>query len=116
MSKASRLARPPSAGAGSKLPSPRKECPSTAGLTGRARVLSVGEKLMRAGNDGPLNRQKPLTGAVAQDKPQSETQTEIRDTSQSPFEKDQNVEMVSSKSRISPPKVSSQQQGSVQSK
>ncbi|XP_027861455.1 sickle tail protein homolog isoform X10 [Xiphophorus couchianus] len=114
MSKASRLARPPSAGAGSKLPSPRKECPSTAGLTGRARVLSVGEKLMRAGNDGALNRQKPLTGAVAQDKPQSETQTEIRDTSQSPFEKDQNVEMVSSKSRISPPKVSSQQQGSVQ--
>ncbi|XP_054893630.1 sickle tail protein homolog isoform X7 [Poeciliopsis prolifica] len=114
MSKASRLARPPSAGAGSKLPSPRKECPSTAALAGRTRVLSVGEKLMRAGNDGVLSRQKHLTGAVAQDKPQSETQTEIRDTSQSPCEKDQNVEMVSSKSRISPPKVSSQQQGSLQ--
>ncbi|XP_014904958.1 sickle tail protein homolog isoform X18 [Poecilia latipinna] len=114
MSKASRLARPPSAGAGSKLPSPRKECPGTAAVAGRARVLNVGEKLMRAGNDGALNRQKPLTGAVAQDKPQSETQTETRDTSQSPCEKDQNVEMVSSKSKISPPKVSSQQQGSVQ--
>ncbi|XP_016528651.1 sickle tail protein homolog isoform X21 [Poecilia formosa] len=114
MSKASRLARPPSAGAGSKLPSPRKECPGTAAVAGRARVLSVGEKLMRAGNDGAPNRQKPLTGAVAQDKPQSETQTETRDISQSPCEKDQNVEMVSSKSKISPPKVSSQQQGSVQ--
>ncbi|KAM4718891.1 sickle tail protein homolog isoform 11-T11 [Anableps anableps] len=114
MSKASRLARPPSAGAGSKLPSPRKECPSTAALAGRARVLSVGEKLMRAGNDGALNREKPLTGAVAQDKPQSETQAEIQGPSQTPGEKDQNVEIVSSKSRISPPKVSSQQQGSVQ--
>ncbi|MEQ2186752.1 hypothetical protein GOODEAATRI_031813, partial [Goodea atripinnis] len=114
MSKASRLARPSSAGAGSKLPSPRKECPGTVGMAGRARVLSVGEKLMRAGNDGALNRQKPLTGAMAQDKPQSENQTETRGPSQSPGEKDQNVEMVSSKSRISPPKVSSQQQGSVQ--
>ncbi|XP_047205170.1 sickle tail protein homolog isoform X5 [Girardinichthys multiradiatus] len=114
MSKASRLARPSSAGAGSKLPSPRKECPGTVGMAGRARVLSVGEKLMRAGNDGALNRQKPLTGAMAQDKPQSENQTETRGPSQSPGEKDQNVEMVSSKSRISPPKVSSQQHGSVQ--
>ncbi|KAM4543894.1 sickle tail protein homolog isoform 5-T5 [Fundulus diaphanus] len=112
MSKASRLARPPSAGAGSKLPSPRKECPGTAGLAGRARVLSVGEKLMRAGNDGALNRQKPLTGTVAQDKPQSETQNETLGPSQSPDEKNQNVEVVSSKSRISPPKVSSQQQSS----
>ncbi|XP_035981163.1 sickle tail protein homolog isoform X7 [Fundulus heteroclitus] len=112
MSKASRLARPPSAGAGSKLPSPRKECPGTAGLAGRARVLSVGEKLMRAGNDGALNRQKPPTVAVALDKPQSETQNETPGPGQSPDEKNPNVEVVSSKSRISPPKVSSQQQSS----
>uniref|UniRef100_A0A3B4TRT2 Actin interacting protein 3-like C-terminal domain-containing protein n=1 Tax=Seriola dumerili TaxID=41447 RepID=A0A3B4TRT2_SERDU len=81
MSKASRLARPPSAGAGSKLPSPRKECPGTAAAAGRVRVLSVGEKLMRAGSDGILNRQKSLTAAVPQDK-----------------------------SRISPPKASTQPQ------
>uniref|UniRef100_A0A8C3AYU3 Actin interacting protein 3-like C-terminal domain-containing protein n=1 Tax=Cyclopterus lumpus TaxID=8103 RepID=A0A8C3AYU3_CYCLU len=57
MSKASRLARPPSIGARSKLPPSRKECPGT---VGRVRVLSVGEKLMRAGSDGILSRQKSL--------------------------------------------------------
>ena len=114
MSKASRLARPPSAGAGSKLPSPRKECPGTPAATGRARVLSVGEKLMRAGSDGVLNRQKSLTAAVPLDKAQSETQTQ-NPSSQSPGEKDQNMEMVPPKSRISPPKASTQQQGSVHS-
>ncbi|XP_071341154.1 sickle tail protein homolog isoform X20 [Trachinotus anak] len=113
MSKASRLARPPSAGAGSKLPSPRKECPGTATAAGRARVLSVGEKLMRAGSDGILNRQKSLTAAVPQDRAQSETQTETQAPSQSPGEKGQNMEMVPPKSRISPPKASTQQQGSV---
>lgn len=107
MSKASRLARPPSLGAGSKLPSPRKECPGTGD---RARVLSVGEKLMRAGSDGVLNRQKPLT----QDKAQRETQAETQASSQSPGEKGQNMETVPPKSRISPPKASSQ--GSVHSK
>ncbi|XP_038144918.1 sickle tail protein homolog isoform X7 [Cyprinodon tularosa] len=114
MSKASRLARPPSAGAGSKLPSPRKECPGTASLAGRNRILSVGEKLMRAGNDSALNRQKPLTGTVTQDKPQSENQTETLGPTQNPGEKNPNAEMVSPKSRISPPKISSQQQGPVQ--
>ncbi|TMS15768.1 Sickle tail protein-like protein [Larimichthys crocea] len=109
MSKASRLARPPSVGAGSKMPSPRKECPGTAG---RARVLSVGEKLMRAGSDGILSRQKSLTAAVPQDKAQRETQIETQAPSQSPGEKGQNMEMVPPKSRISPPKASSQ--GSVQ--
>ncbi|GLD48911.1 sickle tail protein homolog isoform X1 [Lates japonicus] len=117
MSKASRLARPPSAGAGSKLPSPRKECPGTAAAAGRARVLSVGEKLMRAGSDGILNRQKSLTATVPQDKAQCETQTETQAPNQSPGEaKGQNMEMVPPKSRISPPKASTQQQGAVQSK
>ncbi|XP_044032765.1 sickle tail protein homolog isoform X29 [Siniperca chuatsi] len=113
MSKASRLARPPSLGAGSKLPSPRKECSSTATAAGRARVLSVGEKLMRAGSDGILSRQKSLRAAVPQDKAQSETQTETKAPSQSPGEKGQNMDMVPPKSRISPPKATSQQQGSV---
>ncbi|XP_041817922.1 sickle tail protein homolog isoform X6 [Chelmon rostratus] len=108
MSKASRLARPPSLGAGSKLPSPRKECPGTAAAAGRARVLSVGEKLMRAGSDGILSRQKSLTAAVPQDKAQRETQTETQAPSQSPCEKGQNMEAVPPKSRISPPKASSQ--------
>ncbi|XP_035812290.2 sickle tail protein homolog isoform X18 [Amphiprion ocellaris] len=109
MSKASRLARPPSAGAASKLPSPRKECPGTAAVAGRARVLSVGEKLMRAGSDGILNRQKSLPATAPQDKPQSETQGESQAPSQSPGEKGQNVDPP--KSKISPPKA--QQQGSV---
>ncbi|XP_047468151.1 sickle tail protein homolog isoform X17 [Mugil cephalus] len=114
MSKASRLARPPSAGAGSKLPSQRKECPGTGAVPGRARVLSVGEKLMRAGSDGILNRQKSLTAAaMPQGKAQSEAQTEAQAPSQSQGEKGQNMEMVPPKSRISPPKASSQQQGSV---
>ncbi|XP_068199701.1 sickle tail protein homolog isoform X4 [Antennarius striatus] len=103
MSKASRLARPSSFGAGSKLPSPRKECPGTAG---RARVLSVGEKLMRAGTDGILSRQKSLTPAVPQDKEQRETQTGTQASSQSPGEKGQNME--SPKTKISPPKATSQ--------
>uniref|UniRef100_A0A8C4GPT9 Si:ch211-285f17.1 n=1 Tax=Dicentrarchus labrax TaxID=13489 RepID=A0A8C4GPT9_DICLA len=108
MSKTSRLTRPPSLGAGSKLPSPRKECPGTAAAAGRARVLSVGEKLMRAGSDGILSRQKSLTVAVPQDKAQRETQTETQAPSQSPGEKGQNMEIVPPKSRISPPKASSQ--------
>ncbi|XP_070708653.1 sickle tail protein homolog isoform X2 [Pempheris klunzingeri] len=113
MSKASRLARPPSLVAGSKLPSPRKECPGTAAGAGRARVLTVGEKLMRAGSDAILSRQKSLTATVPQNKEQSETQSETQAPSQSPGEKGQNMEMVPPKSRISPPKASSQQQGSL---
>lgn len=107
MSKASRLARPPSLGAGSKLPSPRKECPGTGS---RARVLSVGEKLMRAGSDGILSRQKPLSATVPQDKSQGDTQVKTQMSS----ERGQTVEMVPPKSRISPPKTPSQ--GSVHSK
>ncbi|XP_074477830.1 sickle tail protein homolog isoform X4 [Sebastes fasciatus] len=110
MSKASRLARPSSIGAGSKPPPSRKECTGTAD---RVRVLSVGEKLMRAGSDGILSRQKSLKAAAPHDKAQSEMQTETQAPSQSPGEKGQNMEMVYPKSRISPPKASSQQQGSV---
>ncbi|XP_055363791.1 sickle tail protein homolog isoform X7 [Betta splendens] len=109
MSKASRLARPPSAGVGSKLPSPRKECPGADAAAGRARVLSVGEKLMRAGSDAVLNRQKPLAAAAPRDKSPSETQA----PNPGPAERGQNMETVLPKSRISPPKASSQQQGTV---
>lgn len=117
MSKASRLARPPSAGVGSKLPSPRRECPGTdTAAAGRARVLTVGEKLMRAGSDGILNRQKPSAAAVPQDKSQSEPQAETQVPTQSPGETGQNMETVLPKSRISPPKASSQHQGTVHSK
>lgn len=116
MSKVSRLARPSSAGAGSKLPSPRKECSSTAGANSRVRVLSVGEKLMRAGNDNVPNRQKHVTGSAVQDKAQTETQTESPAPGQGSDQKDQTMEIVSSKSRISPPKASSLQQHSVNSK
>jgi len=71
---------------------------------------------MRAGNDSVLNRQKPGPPAVPQDKVQSETLVETRAPGQSRGEKGQNMEMVLPKSRISPPKASSQQQGSVHSK
>lgn len=99
MSKASRLARPPSIGAGSKLPSPRKECPATGA---RARVLSVGEKLMRAGSDGILSRHKPPSAAPPPDKNQGDARVEAQ--SQRSSEKVPTVEMVPAKSRISPPK------------
>lgn len=71
-------------------------------MAGRVRVVSVGEKLMRAGSDGVLHRQKPLTGAVPQDK--SQTVVEIQPPSQFPGEKGQTVDMAPPKSRISPPK------------
>ncbi|XP_054622299.1 sickle tail protein homolog isoform X3 [Dunckerocampus dactyliophorus] len=106
MSKASRLTRPPSAGAVSKLPSPRKECPGTAALTGQARLLSVGEKLMRAGTDSMLTRQKSLPAAGPQDKAQSDAL--------GPGEAGPTMECNPPKSRISLPKASRQEQGSGQ--
>ncbi|KAJ8376770.1 hypothetical protein SKAU_G00073500 [Synaphobranchus kaupii] len=54
MSKPSRLARPSSAGAASKLPSARKESHGR-----RPRAPSVGEKLMRAGSEGNLVKPNP---------------------------------------------------------
>lgn len=87
-----------------------------AAAAGRVRVLSVGEKLMRAGSDGILNRHKSLRVAVPQDKAQSETLTERQALNQSPGERGENMGMVPPKSRISPPKASTQHQGSVHSK
>ncbi|XP_072307031.1 sickle tail protein isoform X9 [Eucyclogobius newberryi] len=94
MSKASRLARP-----SSKLPSPRKECPGTAS---RSRV---GEKLMRAGSDGTVSRQKSLTGAAALDKGQSKHENQLA------CQEERRENMAHPKSKISPPKVSSQHGG-----
>lgn len=79
-------------------------------------MLGVGEKLLRAGNDCVLNRQKPVMEAVSQDKAHGESRAETRVSSQSPGEKGQNVEMVPHKSRISSPKASVQQQGYAHSK
>ncbi|XP_061821827.1 sickle tail protein isoform X6 [Nerophis lumbriciformis] len=102
MSKASRLARPPSARAASKLPSPRKECPGTAAMAGQARLLSVGEKLMRAGTDSLLTKQKSVSAAGPQDK------------ARGPGEAGPAMESNPSKSRTSLPKAPRQEQGSVQ--
>ncbi|XP_028290831.1 sickle tail protein homolog isoform X15 [Gouania willdenowi] len=109
MSKASRLARPSSAGAGSKLPSPRKEYQGSA----RARVVTVGEKLMRAGSDVVLSRQKSVTVAPSQEKSQSESSAESQASKKSPDEKSKHVDTVSPRSRISTPKASSHSQGSM---
>ncbi|XP_061778250.1 sickle tail protein isoform X6 [Nerophis ophidion] len=106
MSKASRLARPPSARAVSKLPSPRKECPGTAALAGQARLLSVGEKLMRAGTDNVLTKQKSPSAAGPQDKARSDAR--------GPGEAVPAVESNPCKSRTSLPKAPRQEQGSVQ--
>eukprot|EP00063_Salmo_salar_P038292 XP_014013127.1 PREDICTED: sickle tail protein-like isoform X5 [Salmo salar] len=112
MSKASRLARPSSAGAGSKLSSSRKEAPGGA----RARVVSVGEKLMRAGSDGTLTKQRALAAAAPpalqqadKQQPQMQSQTQTQSQSQA-----QTMDMVAQpKSRISPPKASALPQGSM---
>uniref|UniRef100_A0A674P7Y2 KIAA1217 n=1 Tax=Takifugu rubripes TaxID=31033 RepID=A0A674P7Y2_TAKRU len=102
MSKSSRLARPPSLGTGSKLPSSRRECP---GMAGRARVVSVGEKLMRAGSDGVLSRQKPLTGASPQDKNQRESILGLRGRAylKPPFPREPSLESVSEQLADTPP-------------
>ncbi|XP_038828894.1 sickle tail protein homolog isoform X5 [Salvelinus namaycush] len=112
MSKASRLARPSSAGAGSKLSSSRKEAPGGA----RARVVSVGEKLMRAGSDRTLTKQRALAAAAPpalqqadKQQPQMQCQTQTQFQSQA-----QTMDMVAQpKSRISPPKASALPQGSM---
>ncbi|XP_066574406.1 sickle tail protein homolog isoform X4 [Amia ocellicauda] len=53
MSKPSRLVRPSSAGAASKLPSARKEY-----FGSRSKTISLGEKLLRAGSEGNLVKHK----------------------------------------------------------
>nr|XP_046212176.1 sickle tail protein homolog [Oncorhynchus gorbuscha] len=108
MSKASRLARPSSVGAGSKLPSSRKEAPGGA----RARVVSVGEKLMRAGSDGTLTKQRALAAQQQTDKQQSQMQSQTQ--SQSHLSQAQTGDTgAQPKSRISPPKASALPQGSM---
>ncbi|XP_070961478.1 sickle tail protein homolog isoform X6 [Oncorhynchus clarkii lewisi] len=108
MSKASRLARPSSVGAGSKLPSSRKEAPGGA----RARVVSVGEKLMRAGSDGTLTKQRALAAQQPTDKQQSQMQSQTQ--SQSHLSQAQTGDTgAQPKSRISPPKASALPQGSM---
>nr|XP_029517375.1 sickle tail protein homolog isoform X4 [Oncorhynchus nerka] len=112
MSKASRLARPSSVGAGSKLPSSRKEAPGGA----RARVVSVGEKLMRAGSDGTLTKQRALAAQQQTDKQQSQmqSQTQSQSQSQSHLSQAQTGDTgAQPKSRISPPKASALPQGSM---
>lgn len=54
MSKPSRLARPSSAGAASKLPSARKE-----DFGSRSKTISSGEKLLRTGSEGTLVKKQP---------------------------------------------------------
>uniref|UniRef100_A0A3Q3QFS3 Actin interacting protein 3-like C-terminal domain-containing protein n=1 Tax=Monopterus albus TaxID=43700 RepID=A0A3Q3QFS3_MONAL len=99
MSKTSRLARPPSIGAGSKLPSAKKECP---GMVTASTEDRVGEKLMKAGS----NRQKSL----ATDEPQEKSQSETQAPGQTLDVRGQNMELVPPKSRISPLKASSHKQ------
>uniref|UniRef100_A0A3P8XJ53 Uncharacterized protein n=1 Tax=Esox lucius TaxID=8010 RepID=A0A3P8XJ53_ESOLU len=112
MSKASRLARPSSAGAGSKLPSPRKEAPGGA----RARVVSVGEKLMRAGSDGTPAKQRALAMAgPPEQQPAVKQPTHTESQSQDNQSQSLTEDMVAQpRRRISPPKASALPQGTMQ--
>ncbi|MEE6466906.1 hypothetical protein FKM82_007088 [Ascaphus truei] len=55
MSKPSRLSRPLSANAASKLPTGRKE-----DFSSRSRKISLGEKILRAGSEGNLAKQQQV--------------------------------------------------------
>ncbi|XP_051738998.1 sickle tail protein isoform X10 [Ctenopharyngodon idella] len=89
MSKPSRLARPSSAGPGSKLPSPRRDTPA-----GRPRMLGMGEKVMRTGSEGSIAGQRPpVNGTTHLHIPQN---TNIKEED----------EVTQPRSRISPPKAS----------
>ncbi|KAJ8010203.1 hypothetical protein DPEC_G00072560 [Dallia pectoralis] len=136
MSKASRLARPSSAGTASKLPSPHKEVPAGA----RARVVSVGEKLMRAGSDvtpakqrvlaavGPTEQQQAIKQPTqnqnnksqslspAADGP-TEQQQAVKQPAQTQNNKSQSLSqdiVAQTRRRISPPKASALPQGTIQ--
>ncbi|XP_062336164.1 sickle tail protein homolog isoform X5 [Osmerus eperlanus] len=121
MSKASRLARPSSSGTSSKLPSPRKESPAGGGgvvvAAGRARVVSVGEKLMRAGSDGggggggtrlkaPASASPATSASPA---PQEKRQTQNQNQNQTQNQT-QGMDVLPPRSRISPPKASAHTQ------
>uniref|UniRef100_A0A673G480 Sickle tail protein homolog n=1 Tax=Sinocyclocheilus rhinocerous TaxID=307959 RepID=A0A673G480_9TELE len=87
MSKPSRLARPSSAGPGSKLPSPRRDTPAS-----RPRMHSMGEKVMRTGSEGNIPGQRPpINGTTHSQIPQN---TNIKEED----------EMSQPRSKISPPK------------
>ncbi|KAK7123913.1 hypothetical protein R3I93_022122 [Phoxinus phoxinus] len=87
MSKPSRLARPSSAGPGSKLPSARRDTPA-----GRPKMLGTGEKVMRTGSEGNVAGQRPpVNGTTLSHIPQN---TNIKEED----------EVAQPRSRISPPK------------
>ncbi len=90
MSKPSRLARPSSAGPGSKLPSPRRDAPA-----GRPRMHGMGENVMRTGSEGYIPGQRPPVYGTTHSQIQQNTKVKEED------------EMAQPRSRISPPKGSS---------
>ncbi|XP_048030713.1 sickle tail protein homolog isoform X4 [Megalobrama amblycephala] len=87
MSKPSRLARPSSAGPGSKLPSPRRDTPA-----GRSRMLGMGEKVMRTGSEGNIAGQRPPINGTTHSHITQNTNIKEED------------EVAQPRSRISPPK------------
>ncbi|XP_067234654.1 sickle tail protein homolog isoform X9 [Chanodichthys erythropterus] len=87
MSKPSRLARPSSAGPGSKLPSPRRDTPA-----GRSRMLGMGEKVMRTGSEGNIAGQRPPINGTTHSHIKQNTNIKEED------------EVAQPRSRISPPK------------
>ncbi|KAG1953843.1 sickle tail protein [Pimephales promelas] len=87
MSKPSRLARPSSAGPGSKLPSARRDTPA-----GRPKMLGIGEKVMRTGSEGNIAGQRPPVNGTTQSHIPQNTKIKEED------------EVAQPRSRISPPK------------
>ncbi|XP_043083006.1 uncharacterized protein LOC122330209 [Puntigrus tetrazona] len=72
MSKPSRLARPSSAGPGSKLPSPRRDTPA-----GRPRMHVMGEKVTRIGSEGSIPGQRPPVNGTTH--PQIQQNTNMKE-------------------------------------
>ncbi|XP_059390455.1 sickle tail protein homolog isoform X3 [Carassius carassius] len=78
MSKPSRLARPSSAGPGSKLPSPRRDTPAS-----RPRMHSMGEKVIRTESEGNIPGQNPpVNGTTHSQIPQNTNMKEEDEMSQ----------------------------------
>ncbi|XP_064410784.1 sickle tail protein homolog isoform X12 [Latimeria chalumnae] len=81
MSKPSRLVRPSSASAASKLPLTRRE-----DLGSRSKTISLGEKMLRAGSEGNLVKQQQVHAAVTPSQrkastPKGQGKTNLRVTS-----------------------------------
>ncbi|XP_056110152.1 sickle tail protein homolog isoform X9 [Rhinichthys klamathensis goyatoka] len=87
MSKPSRLARPSSAGPGSKLPSARRDTPA-----GRPKMLGIGEKVMRTGSEGNIASQRPPVNGTTQSHIPQNTKIKEED------------EVAQPRSKINPPK------------